>query len=401
MGIVIDPQTGITVDSTAKIRQDIATNWQNVFSDENATLNTDPESPTGQIIDSEAVLVTAKDSELLSLFNQFNPKTAEGIFQEALAAIYFLTRKTAQPTVVECVCTGLQGTVIPAGSIIQNDNGFQLKSLNDVTIPASGTVNIEFATVDNGAIPIGAGTCNKIITVITGWDTVSNSTAGVVGQVEESRAELENRRRLSVAQNSHGSRLSLQGALYSVDGVVDCLVLENRTDNTVTKQGVSLISHSVAMCVYGGTDDDIAEAIYNKLDAGCGTNGETTVTYVSDDGVPNTYQIVRPTPTNIYIRVEINETATTSATVEYDIKNAIINDFNGEDVNSGNVRRGMGQTIYASSFAVAVVKTAKVSDLVSIEIGLTTSSYTNSVVLNANEEPVIATDNITVVMNEL
>jgi hypothetical protein len=155
------------------------------------------------------------------------------------------------------------------------------------------------------------------------------------------------------------------------------------------------------MCVYGGDDDGIAEAIYNKLDAGCGTNGETTVTYVSDDGVPNSYQIVRPTPTNVYIRVEINETATTPSTIEYDIKNAIFNDFNGLDTNSGNLRRGCGQTIYASSFSVATIKTAGVSDLVSIEIGLTSSSYTNSVVLNANEERVITTDNITVVMNEL
>jgi uncharacterized phage protein gp47/JayE len=401
MGITIDYEKGIKADDTATVRQSLVEAWQEVFSDENATINTEAESPAGQIIDSQAVLVTAKDSELVELMNQFDPRKADGIFQEALAAIYFLTRKTAQPTVVECVCTGLQGTTIPAGSMIQNDDGYKLTSVGAVTIPASGSVNVEFQTVDVGAIPIPANSCNKIITVIAGWDTVSNENAGVVGQLEESRTALETRRALSVAKNSHGSRLSLQGSIASIDGVLDCLVLENKSNTSVTMQGVSLISHSVAICVYGGTDEAIAEMIYNKLDAGCGTNGSTTVTYTSEDGVPNSYQIVRPAPTNLYVEVTINETTTTPATIEDDIKNAIVDDFNGLDVNSGNLRRGCGQTIYASSFSVALIKTAGVSDLVSIEIGRTAGTYTNSVVMDADEEPILTAENINVVMNPL
>ena len=401
MGITIDYNTGIKADDTAKVRQEIVEDWENVFSDEVATLNSEAESPAGQLIDSQAVLVSAKDSELVNLMNQFNPKTADGIFQEALCAIYFLSRKVAQPTVVECTVTGLQGTTIPAGSVIQNTDGYRLVSVGSVIIPASGSTTVEFQTVDVGAIPIGANTCNKIITVIAGWDTVNNDIAGVPGQLAETRSALEKRRALSVSKNSHGSRLALQGSIASIDGVLDCLVLENKSNATATIQGVSLISHSVAICVYGGSDNDIAETIYNKLDAGCGTNGSTTVTYTSEDGVPNNYQIVRPTPTNVYIEVTINETSTTPATIEDDIKNALLSDFNGLDANSGNLRRGCGQTVYASSFSVALIKTAGVSDLVSIEIGRTAGTYTNSVVMDADEEPILTADNINVVMNPL
>lgn len=401
MGITIDYEKGIKADDTATVRQSLVEAWQEVFSDENATINTEAESPAGQIIDSQAVLVTAKDSELVELMNQFDPRKADGIFQEALAAIYFLTRKTAQPTVVECVCTGLQGTTIPAGSMIQNDDGYKLTSVGAVTIPASGSVNVEFQTVDVGAIPIPANSCNKIITVIAGWDTVSNANAGVVGQLEESRTALETRRALSVAKNSHGSRLSLQGSIASIDGVLDCLVLENNKDIPDTKQGISLVAHSVAICVYGGADTDIAEMIYNKLSAGCSTNGSTTVTYTSEDGVDNTYLIVRPAPTDLYVEVTINETTTTPATIEDDIKNAIVDDFNGLDVNSGNLRRGMGQTIYASSFSVALIKTAGVSDLVSVEIGRSAGTHANAVTMNANEEPILTAENISVVINPM
>lgn len=398
MGININTQTGITVDSTATIRQAIVDDWEAIFSDEDASLITDPSTPAGQIIDSMAVLETAKDSALLELINQFNPKTASGIFQDALGAIYFLSRKTAQPTVVTCQLTGLQGTVIPQGSIIQNTDGYRLTSLGAVTIGADGTAEAEFACTETGEILIGANTCTKIISVIAGWDTVGNSSAGVTGQDVEPRAVFEARRVISVANNSHGSRLSLQGALSALDGVLDCLILENRSDSTTTIQGVSLISHSVAICIYGGADEDIAETIYNKLDAGCGTNGATTVTYTSSDGVPNNYQIVRPTATNVYIEVTLNQTSSTPATIEDDVKQAIIDDFNGNDTNSGNVRRGCGQTIYASSFSVATIKTANVSDLVSIEIGLSAGTLGNSITLDADEEPVLDADNISVVV---
>lgn len=396
MAIYFDPSTGFSADSTSAIRQSIVDDWTAVFDDENATLNTSSESPVGQIIDSEAVLVTAKDSEFLYMANNFDPRVSDGRFQEAIGAIYFLERKTAQPSVVTCEVTGLYGTVIPAGSIIQTDDGVKLQSVGAVTIPLSGTASVEFETLETGAIPIAAGTCNKIITVIAGWDTVTNSTAGVIGNELESRTAFEQRRALSVAANSHGSRAALQGALYTIDGVLDCLVLENKTDSTVTKQGVSLISHSVGICIYGGANDDIAEMIYNKLDAGCGTNGSTTVIYVSDDNVSNEYSIIRPTPTNIYIAVTLNQTPLTLQTVVDDVKNAIYNDFNGNDPNSGNLRRGCGQTIYASSFSVATIKTAGVSDLVSIYIGTSASPTGNSVTMDADEEPIIDKDNITV-----
>ena len=400
MAITFNPDTGFSADSTSTIRQTIVDEWTAIFDDEAATLNTSSESPAGQIIDSLSVLVTGKDSEFLNLANQFNPLTASGIWQDALGAIYFLTRKVATPTVVSCTCTGLQGTTIPAGSIIQTTDGVKLASVGAATIGADGTVEVEFAAQESGAIDIGAGTCTQIVTVIAGWDTVTNSAAGVPGNLIEGRADFEKRRFNSVAANAHGSAAALQGAVYQVENVLDCIVLENKTDSTVTKQGVSLISHSVAVCVYGGEDDDIAETIYNKLDAGAGTNGNTDISFTSPDGVVNNYKIVRPSPTPVYLSVTINKTAQTPATVTQDIKNAIIADANGSDANSGNTRIGMGQTIYASRFTVAIVKTAGVNDLESVYIGTSASPTGNSVTMDADEEPIITADNIEVTINE-
>lgn len=396
--ISFDPSTGLSAQDTAAIRAAIVADWENIFDDEAATLNTDPESPAGQIIDSMAVLVTAKDAEVLEVANQFNPAVADGRWQDALAKIYFITRKTAEPTVVSCQCVGLQGTVIPAGAIIRNSDGYRLKSLGAVTIPAAGTVDAEFACEETGPIDIAAGTCTEIITVIPGWDTVSNAVAGVQGRDAESRAEFEYRRHASVAQNAHGSVAALYGTLANIPGVLDLQVLENRGDTADTFWGVSVPGHSVAVCIYGGADAAIAEAMYNKLGNGCGTTGGTTITHTPTNGAVYSYEILRPTTSAFKIKVTIRRTDQTPATIVNDLQAALLGDFYGNDENSGNTRVGLAQTVYASRFTVAAIKTAGVADLVSIEVALGSGSFANYVDIPANIEPVLTASNISVVV---
>jgi hypothetical protein len=120
------------------------------------------------------------------------------------------------------------------------------------------------------------------------------------------------------------------------------------------------------------------------------------VSYTSEDGVVNTYQIERPDAVNVYITVTVNNTANINNSIVDKVKQAVYNDFLGLDPNSGNVRRGCGQIIYASSFSVAAIKTAGVTDLVSITIGKAANHLLNSITMLATEEPVIDMDNIVV-----
>jgi len=300
-------------------------------------------------------------------------------------------------------CSGLQNTVIPVGAQMQDDDGVRYECQSEATIPAGGSVDVVFQALEAGPIECPAGTLSQIVTVIPGWDTAVNAAAGVVGRNRESQADFENRRFASVAKNSHGSVFSLQGALADLDGVVDCRVLENPTDSSVTKNSVVIPAHSVAICIYGGTDADIAETIYEKKDAGCGTTGSTTVSYTATDfgNAVYNYEIVRPTPTDVHIKVEINKTDQTSATVEQDIIDAVIGDFLGNDTNSGNTRVGLAQTVYASRFSVCVIKTAGVQDLVGITIGLGTGPMGASIDIPGDVEPTISSADITVTVNEI
>ena len=395
MAIVFDPQTGLTVESAADVLSTIENDWKSAFSGTGLPpLDVDPETPAGQLIASITALVHAKDSEILFLANQFNPETAEGRWQEALGKIYFLERKLAEPTVVECACMGMYNTVIPAGSIVQSDDGYQLRSLDTAIIPSSGTINVEFETVETGAISIPANSVNTIITTIPGWDTVSNSAAGVTGRAVESRTEFETRRYNSVATNAHGSVSAIQGAISGVDGVLDCKVLENSTDTAMTILGVSVDPHSICACVFGGDGTDIAEAIYRKKDAGCGTTGSTVVSYTDPDfkNAVYTYNILRPIVVDVKMAVTIKNTGSTPASIADDIKAALIADFDGQ---GENARVGLGQTLYASRFYPIVIG-AGVSDFVSLTVALGTGAFGSYIDINANREPQLIESNITV-----
>jgi uncharacterized phage protein gp47/JayE len=400
-----DPTVGMVAPDTAVLRDAVAANWESAFNtgDGSPVLDTEAATPAGQLVDAEAAYLAQVNAELLYMFAQHNPRTAEGVWQDALGYIYFLTRKVAQPTLVTVTCSGLQGTEIPAGAQMRDDDGVRYELTSNVTIPAGGTVDAVFQCLEAGPIECPAGTLTTIVTVIPGWDSGTNAAAGVVGRNRESQADFENRRFASVAKNSHGSVFSLQGALADLDGVVDCQVLENPTSATVTKHGVSIPSHSVAICIYGGADADIAQTIYEKKDAGCGTTGNATVTHTATEAgnAVYAYSIVRPTPTDVHIEVEINKTDQTSVTVEQDIIDAIIGDFLGSDANSGNTRVGLAQTVYASRFSVAVIKTAGVQDLVGITIGIGSGAMGASIEIPGDVEPTISSADITVTVNEI
>ena len=403
-----DAATGLYPDEIATVRESVREDWIGAFRrDGLPDLNTEPETPAGQLIDAQTAAIVDKDNEVLFLANQFNPLTAQGVWQEALGKIYFLTRKGAEPSSVTCLCSGLAGTVIPAGALIRSSvDQSRWENTATVTIPDSGgQVNAIFRSVESGVVAAAANTLTEIVSVTPGWDAVTNPTAAVVGRVAETQAEFEQRRYNSVAANSRGSVYSLYGALADLEGVLDCVVLENITNNPIVEWGVTIPGHSVYISIVGGDNAAIAEAIYRKKDAGCGTAGNTEVTY-QDDNLPwrpiYTYKIERPEPLRLGVRVTLRIVDDTLGNSEELIRAAIISNFNGLD-GFGALRVSMAQTIYASRFYCPVVKSG-VWNLLSIELAALSNDaqtvWGDSVTVNADQVPTLEAADITVVVQE-
>jgi len=397
--------TGISVDDISTVRETVRAEWVAAFQkDGQPVLDTQPETPAGQLIDSQTAHIAEKDNELLFLANQFNPLTAEGIWQDALGKIYFLTRKQQQPSVAQCTVTGLEGTVIPIGAQIKSSSDQTVwMCASTVTIPATGSTTANFVCAQTGPIAAAVGTLTNIVTIVPGWDAVTNLAAATVGRDLETQMEFEQRRYASVAANARGSVGAIYGTIANIQGVIDCVVLENTSSADVVQWGVTIPGHSIFVSVVGGADADIAQALYSKKDAGCGTAGNTTVTY-QDDTLPGqpvfSYLIERPEPLSFGIKVEIRMTSVTPSNIVQLVKDAVLADFSGNGPH-GNLRVGMAQTVYASRFYCAVIE-AGATSLESIQICAPAAglAWGDNVTVNADQSPVLDADDIIVTLIE-
>lgn len=401
--------TGPVAPDTSAVLEAQQNLFQQAFDNK---LNTEASTPQGQLMTSLAAIVQDKNSKLLYLANMFNPATSEGMFQDALAKIYFIDRHGAQATTVQVTCTGAAGTVIP-GADTSNDparvaaeDGTQYYCTTGGTIPPSGSIVLPFECVQPGAVELDAHDIVSIVQAIPGWDTADNESVGVTGNSVESQQAFETRRYASVAMNSRSMLASVYSRVANLDGVLDILVRQNRGDNPKEDNGVSLKPHSIYVCVLGGADAEIAEAIYNTVSGGCDYNGETSVEYTDPTtGAVETILFQRPEEFEFAIEVTIRITSSAPSNVEELIKSNVYADFYGEPyINSGtntvhtneSMRVKIGEEVLASRFFCPVIS-AGANGLLSVTIGkYGGSSLGTSVQLTNKQYPSLSEDHIVV-----
>lgn len=335
-------------------------------------LSTDLRTPQGQLATSISAMVDYGYQMFQYYAQQVDPSYASGRMQDAIGRIYFMTRIAATATTVTCTCTGLAGTVIPAGAIVQDDSGHQFTSSADAEIGTSGTVSVVFTCTETGPIIVAADTVTTIYQAISGWDSVTNPSAGVTGSAVETRAEFEARRSASVASNSVGSVPAVLGSVLSVDGVTSAYVLDNPTASSVTTGGVTLAPHSLYVAAYGGTDSDVATAIWKKKSPGCAYNGNTTVTvYDTSSGYMNSapsYDVTftRPTDVGIVFDVVIKYSTSVPSDYESQIEQAIVAAFSGtDDVDAATI----GGTIYPAQYYTTISGVGTWAKIISVKVG--------------------------------
>lgn len=364
------------------------------------------ETPQGQFLDSETVIIFDKNNKLVYLSNMWNPETSDGRWQDGICKIYFISRKPAIPTQVEVLCTGLAGVVIPRGALVQDAVGYQYAALDDLLISAAGSATGIFACTTPGPIYCAAGAITGIVTNITGWDLAENILAGVTGAYEERRAALEWRRYDSVAKNAHGNLSSIWGALANLDNVISVQIAENTTNKMQTLRGVAVDGHSFFVSIVGGAPQDIAWTIYQRKDGGCGYDGNTRTTIL----VPTRNNIAlqnkvivynRPQTVGAAVKINLGKTEDTPGDIDSLIKQAVQDNWNGLDDNMPRVE--IGETLLASRFYCSINNLGtRLFDLLRVRVGRKQASgdavaWSDAVGFTLDEYPTLADADIKIV----
>lgn len=297
-------QTGVILPDTAEIRTDVENDFREAFGGD---LDVSPETPQGLLITGETLARDQVVRNNADLANQINPNIAGGVFLDAIWRLTGGQRVAATPSIVrEVALTGVPGTIVPAGSLASvGPEGAQFRLLSAVVLTGGAGSGL-FQSVDLGAITAPIGALNQIVTGVLGWETVNNPSAAEVGRDEESDIASRIRRRQTLALQGITLPEAIMSGLYTVEGVRSAVFRENVTNATIAIEGVSLVEHSVYICVDGGSDEDVALMLLRKKSVGAAWNGNTTVPTVEPySGQTYDVKFSRPALVPIYVRVTV------------------------------------------------------------------------------------------------
>lgn len=284
--------TGVVLPDTADIIAEVGSEWRAAFGDD---LNVAPETPQGVMISAEVAARSDFLKNCAALANQINPNLAGGLFLEAICALLGLERAALTPTRVSGVLvTGVPGTIITAGVRARTGAGDLFATAATVTLDGSGEAVAEFYSVEGGPVPCAALALANIVDPVLGWETVSNPVAGVLGTLKQSDEAFRALRRVTLAKQGISVPEAIISDLYAIDTVRSLIFRENTGSTPLSLfPGFGLAPHSIWVCVAGGTDEAIAEALLRNKTAGAGWNN-------GSGGVPVSIDVVEPASGQTY-----------------------------------------------------------------------------------------------------
>lgn len=304
-------------DEEKQLYLDIDSNW-----------NLDPSTPDGLKIAHDAEIFSALDEVLQQAYNSKDPNKASGYDLDVICALTGTVRSEGTAsTVTGFVLTGTPGTQVPAGTRFESSvTGYRFTLDQTWTLDSSGTATVDITCTTVGEIEADANTITTIVDTVVGLVSVNNPTPATPGTAAESDGSLRVKRATAVGRPGNNQIDSMLGELYAVDGTRRVKVYENDTDTTDSN---GLPPHSIAPIIDGGTDADVAMAIYTKKNPGvalhqAGTPVSVDVTSpVYPDNV-KTIKFSRPKYVDMMIAVTIKNDGSLPSNTQDLIRDAFI-----------------------------------------------------------------------------
>lgn len=348
--------SGFVKKTKDEIVEDLEDEFLSVFGQD---LDVDIESPEGQIINIIAEIAEDLWELAEEAYNAFNPSATADILLDNIVKINNLTRNAATATTATVTFYGEEDTYIPEGTIVSTPEltdgteSITFTTDSDGAIDATGELELAVTCTETGAIEIIAGRISQLDDAITGVDSVSNVDEGNTGSDEETDVELRARRIQEVAFSATSTVDSLEAGIIDIDTVSSVSVFENDTGTSATVSGITIDPHSLAIYVQGDESDDenasVAEAIFDRKDAGVPLQGDVSYDVTDSQGYTHTIYWNRPTEIPIYITVNTNGVAGEIDSEGSDIVTAIM-----DYIESSTTVGTIGEDVYFGQFFTPV-----------------------------------------------
>lgn len=304
---------GLSIKSLGDLVTELTADLQTIYGSD---INVDSNSPDGQLINIIAQVAEDVRELLLQINSSFDPDQATGVVLDQRVALNGIKRNAGTYTFVDVeitvdASTSLVGLDSQIGELtptvanlytVKDDAGTQWYLATSVTL-STGTTACSFRAAEIGNVQTTADTITTPVTIVDGVTSINNpSGATSQGENEETDAALKIRRKKSTAIISTSFLDSLTAALETLSGVVYANVRENAED---AADSYGQPAHSIWCIVQGGSDADIANAIYAKKAPGTGMYGAVTYDITRANGTTYTVKFDREVDTDLYARFAI------------------------------------------------------------------------------------------------
>jgi uncharacterized phage protein gp47/JayE len=248
--------------------------------------------------------------------------------------------------------------------------------------PATGTIVAKIGTelltqaLQDGPTQVLSRALNIISTPVSGWDQVENFADGITGRDTETDAELRARRVLLLASLGGGTIEAIRAKILTVSGVTSASVTQNAT-GVVDASGRP--PHSIEAFVNGGSDTDVARALFDSVSGGIEAFGQLPsplpsvpgYEVIDDEGISHFYKFTRLTEVLIHVymkivkNVDIAEGPLYPATGDDDIRTSILS--YGAGLQSG-------QDVKVTPYIMAAIGAVPGVDLIELYVVKSTGS---------------------------
>lgn len=294
--------------------------------------NLDPSTPDGLKIAHDAEIFYSLDETLQRAYNSKDPNKAKGIDLDIVCSLTGTMRSGGSRSSVSLLLTGSPMTVIPRGNRFESQvTGSRWETDQSTTIDTAGSATVNATCTVAGPTPADQDTITRIVDVIGGLATVNNPAPAVEGTDTQRDEQLRVTRATAVGRPGNNQVDSMIGELFAVEGVRRVKVYENDTNSAAISPSNphGLPAHSIAPIIDGGTDPDVALAIYLKKNPGVSLfqAGQPFEVNVQSPRFPSNFKVIkasRPEYVDAIVTVEVKDDGTLPVDADQQIKDAIM-----------------------------------------------------------------------------
>lgn len=309
-----------------------------------------------------------------------------------------VSRRPASQAVRTLEIIGDQGTIIPAGFLVETSDGApRYATMNTVVVGSTGKAIVLAQSVDKGKdTNVTEGALTVAVNPVPGISGIRNinSPDDVDALDRESDRELRERYYLSLAKGGAGTLNAILAAVLEVPGVRTAIVFAN-SSMAVDEEGRP--PKSVEVITLGGATEDIGQAIHNTLSGGIEPVGDVETTIKDASGYDQIIRFSRAESVNIYVTVEVSTDHLYPLEGDAMVQGAVISHIGGicpEGVDHDGL--ALGQDVIWTALIQAVRTVPGVQD---VKIFLGTSPgpiASDNIALSGRQVAVTSTDKVVV-----